>query len=199
MKIEALENDNKALSSRLKREREALQIELEDKQSVLLRYTGEVKEISHQKSSLKQQIDEYEQKIKNLISELEQQSKRHMKEISQLHEDSMIQKSQAAEFKTRVHIYQTDHEQAMLCQREAKKEVMRLTFANDELTEKLQHLEKRFHGLVQRCRVSQDDLAAIDNLIMSGASACGVQTKTKYRAGAGGMDQSSFNFYGEHS
>jgi len=54
MKIEALENDNRALSSRLKKEREALQIELEDKQSVLLRYTGEIKEIAHQKTSLKQ-------------------------------------------------------------------------------------------------------------------------------------------------
>ena len=103
------------MSSRLKKEREALQIELEDKQSVLLRYTGEIKEIANQKTSLKQQIDEYETKIKNLISELEQQSKRHMKEISQLHEDSMVQKSQAAEFKSRAHIYQTDHEQALIC------------------------------------------------------------------------------------
>lgn len=37
-------------------------------------------------------------------------------------------KSQAAELKTRIQIYQGDHEQALIEQRDSKKEVVRLTF-----------------------------------------------------------------------
>jgi len=59
---------------------------------------------------LKQQIDEYEHKIKGLIGELEAQSKRHMKEVNSLHEHYMGFKSQAAEFKTRIQIYQNENE-----------------------------------------------------------------------------------------
>ena len=36
-----------------------------------MRYSSEIKEITQQKQSLKQQIYEYEQKIKGLIGELE--------------------------------------------------------------------------------------------------------------------------------
>lgn len=70
--IEALESENKYLNQRLKRERESLQLELDDKKSLVMRYSSENKEISQQKQSLKQQIDEYENKIKGLIGELEQ-------------------------------------------------------------------------------------------------------------------------------
>lgn len=60
-----------------------------------MRYSSEIKEVSHQKSSLKQQIDEYEQKIKKLIGELEAESKRHIKEEHSLREHYMGFKSQA--------------------------------------------------------------------------------------------------------
>ncbi len=71
MQIEALENDNRQLNQRLKRERESLQLELDDKKALIMRYSSEIKEVSHQKLSLKQQIDEYEHKIKGLIGDLE--------------------------------------------------------------------------------------------------------------------------------
>lgn len=105
IQIDTLENDNKNLNQRLKREREALQIELEDKKAIILRYSAEVKEVTAQKASLKSQIDEYERKIKSLIAELEQQSKRHMKEVNEVHETYMKFKSQAAELKTRIQLY----------------------------------------------------------------------------------------------
>ena len=51
-----------------------------------------------------------------------------MKEVNEIHEQYMGYKSQAAELKTRIQIYQTDNEQAVNQQRESKKEVVRLTF-----------------------------------------------------------------------
>jgi cell division septum initiation protein DivIVA len=77
-----------------------------------------------------------------------------MKEVNQLHEHYMGFKSQAAELKTRIQIYQSDNELAEQGQRSAKKEVMRLTYQNDELIEKLQYMERRFANLVQRCGAS---------------------------------------------
>lgn len=76
----------------------------------MLRHSSELKELQHQKTSLKTQVDDYERKIKNLIAELESQSKRHMKEVNEIHEQYMGYKSQAAELKTRIQIYQTDNE-----------------------------------------------------------------------------------------
>ena len=93
---------------------------------------------------MKGQIDEYEQKIKSLIGDLEQQSKRHIKEVNLVHEQYMGFKSQAAELKSRVSIYQQDCERALQGEREAKKEVVRLTFENDELVEKLKFMESKF-------------------------------------------------------
>ena len=58
-----------------------------------------------------------------------------MKEVNDLHEHYMGFKSSAAELKTRVNIYKTDQEKAILGERNAKKEVVRLTFNNDELQE----------------------------------------------------------------
>lgn len=81
-----------------------------------------------------------------------------MKEVNEIHEQYMGYKSTAAELKTRIQIYQSDNEQAISQQRESKKEVVRLTFQNDELSEKLRYVERRFQQLVQRCGVSQEDI-----------------------------------------
>lgn len=88
-----------------------------------------------------------------------------MKEVKSLHENYMGFKSQAAELKTRIQIYQSDNESALLAQRDCKKENVRLTFANDELIEKLHYMERRFQSLVQRCGASQEDLEAVENMI----------------------------------
>jgi hypothetical protein len=56
-------------------------------------------------------------------------------------------KSSAAELKTRVNIYKQDQEKAIQGEREAKKEVIRLNFSNDELLEKVHHFERKFNSL----------------------------------------------------
>ena len=79
-----------------------------------------------------------------MIGDLEQQSKRHIKEINSLHETYIGFKSSATELKTRIQIYKQDNETAVEAQRDAKKEIMRLTFENDEMREKLNYMERRF-------------------------------------------------------
>lgn len=67
-----------------------------------------------------------------------------MKEVNSVHEQYMGFKSQAAELKARVNIYQQDQEQALQAEREAKKELLKITFANDGLIEKLKFMESKF-------------------------------------------------------
>ncbi len=106
--VEQLESDLRVTRSRFKKEREALEGELEDKKAQVTRYSNDLKEIAAQKLSLKGQIDEYEAKIKGLIGEIEQLSKKHIREVNELHEHYMGFKSSAAELKTRVGIYKAD-------------------------------------------------------------------------------------------
>lgn len=142
-------------------------MELDEKQSLFLRYSSEIQECSNQKATLKQQVAEYESKIKSLLSELEAQSKRHISEVNKLHEEYMGYKSQAAELKTRCQMYQQDHDQTFQEQRDTKKAVLRLTFQNDELTEKLKHMDFKFHSLVSRFGASQEEVDQLDQLLMS--------------------------------
>ena len=67
-----------------------------------------------------------------------------MKDVNLVHEQYMGFKSQAAELKARVAIYQQDQERALQAERDAKKELLRLTFENDELVEKLKFMESKF-------------------------------------------------------
>lgn len=106
--------------------------EIDDKKGLLTRCSADIAEINSQKQSLKSQVDEYEQKIKSLIGDLEAQSKKHIKETNGLHEHYMGFKSSAAEMKSKISIYKSDQEAAIQSEREAKKEVLRLTFQNDE-------------------------------------------------------------------
>ena len=163
--IEQLESDLRVTKSRFKKEREALDDELDDKKAQVTRYSNDIKEIAAQKLNLKAQVDEYEAKIKSLIGEIEQLSKKHIGEVNELHNYYLRFKSEAAELKTRLHIYKQDQEKAIQGEREAKKEVVRLTFANDELVEKNRYFDRRFNSLVQRCAVSQEDLDAIEAMV----------------------------------
>jgi len=167
LQIDSLEQENKNLQQRFKRERDTMLLELEDKKGLILRYSSEVKEVTSQKTSLKSALDEYEQKIKSLINELEQQSKRHMKEIKQLHEQYMGFKSQAAELKTRMQLCQVDQDQAVKDARDAKKENVRLTFQNDELETRIFALEKRMQAVVKRTGATHEDLEAVDKMLLS--------------------------------
>ncbi len=85
---------------------------------------------------------------------------------------------------------------------------MRLTFANDELSEKLRHFERKFASLAARCGASQEDLDAVERMIGGQASAEAHARRREARAGpaagSGGAQNrsevhevNSYNFYGE--
>lgn len=128
-----------------------------------MRYSADVAEINSQKQSLKSQVDEYEQKIKSLILDLEAQSKKHIKSTNELNEQYMNFKSSAAEMKSKISIYKSDQEAAIQGEREAKKEVLRLTFLNDEFLEKIHYLESKFQSLAKHVNASKEDLEAVEN------------------------------------
>ncbi len=90
---------------------------------------------------MKKQVEEYENKIKKLIKEFEDESKKHIKEINDLHEYYRGYKSASFELEQRIQNYKNDYEKAVKGEREAKKEVVRLTLENDELAEKAQYLD----------------------------------------------------------
>jgi len=85
-KIEQLESERESLMGRQKRDKESLEIELEEKKHVIKRYESEFKEANSQKIFMKKQLDEYESKIKKLIKEFEDESKKHINEIKDLHD-----------------------------------------------------------------------------------------------------------------
>jgi len=63
-------------------------------------------------------------------------------------------KSNAAELQQRIDIYKRDYEQANFAARDSKKEVVRLTFENDEMHEKARFLERKYYTLVKRLGAS---------------------------------------------
>ena len=67
-------------------------------------------------------------------------------------------------------MYQEDNDQAVKDTRDSKKEVLRLTYQNDELQEKCNFLEKKFHQLGQRLGATQDDFDAIDKQLDEGTA-----------------------------
>lgn len=87
-----------------------------------------------------------------------------MKDNNELHEHYMGFKSTAAEMKSKINIYKSDQENAIKGEREAKKDVLRLTYLNDELSEKVLFLERKFNSLVSRVGASKEDLEAIENI-----------------------------------
>jgi chromosome segregation ATPase len=90
-----------------------------------------------------------------------------MKEVNEMHEHYMGFKSQAAELKSRIGTYKIDSEKAIAEARECKRENLRLTYHNDELIEKVNYLESKFSSLVSRCKVSKEDLDAVEEMIQS--------------------------------
>jgi hypothetical protein len=88
-----------------------------------------------------------------------------MKEVNEMHEHYMGFKSQAAELKSRISTYKLDQDKAIAEARECKRENLRLTYQNDEMIEKVYYLESKFSSLVSRCKVSKEDLDAVEGLI----------------------------------
>lgn len=121
---------------------------------------------SEQKLLLKNRLDEYEDKIKTLIKEFEDESKRHISEMSETHEQYRGYKTKAQELEQRIEKYKQEATGAQKLERKARRELAQLAFENDEIDEKCQYLEQKYHALVKRMGASQEDIDAIEEEIM---------------------------------
>ena len=74
------------LSQKLRRDKEALEVELDEKRQAVKKLETEFREVSGQKTIMKKQLDEYEVKVKRLILEFEEESKKHIRELNEVHE-----------------------------------------------------------------------------------------------------------------
>lgn len=106
--IEQLEGEQMTIKNRLRKDKEQLESELDNKKLMLMRNQASVAELTAQKESMKGQVDEYEAKIKKLISELETESKMHIQKVNELHEHYMGYKSESAELQARVSLYKSE-------------------------------------------------------------------------------------------
>lgn len=76
--------------------------------------------------------------------------------------------SQAAEHEARLNMYKSDWEKATQAERQARQEVLKLTFQNDELTERHKYMERKYLQLVQRVGASAEDLEAVEIIMANG-------------------------------
>jgi len=65
-------------------------------------------------------------------------------------------------------MYKQDWEKATQAERTARQEVLKLTFQNDELSERHKYMERKYLQLVQRVGASPEDLEAVE-MIMANA------------------------------
>lgn len=165
-RIEQLEGEREILFSKHKKDFQHLEYELEEKRQTVKRYEQEFKDLANQKLLMKKQIEEYESKIKKLIKEFEDESKKHIKEINDVHEQYRGYKSSTFELEQRIQTYKSDYEKAIKGEREAKKEVVRLTLANDELVEKNAFLENKYNNLISKIGASQEDIEALEEELL---------------------------------
>ena len=62
----------------------------------------------------------------------------------------------------RLNMYKGDWEKATQAERGSRQEVLKLTFQNDELTERHKYMERKYLQLVQRVGASAEDLEAVE-------------------------------------
>jgi chromosome segregation ATPase len=89
-----------------------------------------------------------------------------MKEVSEIHASYMVYKARAQELEQRIDQHRKDAEKATTAERNAKKDVKKMTFAQDEICEKLKYLEAKYHALVKRMGARQQDIDHIEEEIM---------------------------------
>ena len=68
----------------------------------------------------------------------------------------------------RLNMYKSDWEKATQAERTARQEVLKLTFQNDELTERHKYMERKYLQLVQRVGASAEDLEAVEIIMANG-------------------------------
>ena len=146
--VENLEAEIDSLKMRHRKEKDSLESEIEEKKHTVMRQAADIKDLTQKKVSNQGKTEELEEKIKNLIEEIENKSKKYLKEISQIHENYRGIQNSSAEMETRIQMYKADYEKATQAERLAKKEVLRLTFQNDELTERHKYMERKYLQLV---------------------------------------------------
>ena len=90
---------------------------------------------------MKKQIEEYENKFKKMIIEFEEMSKKHIQEINDIHESYRGFKTSSIELEQRIRVYKNDYDKAVLAEREAKRENVKIRLEYDELNEKANFME----------------------------------------------------------
>ena len=141
---------------------------LQEKRHTVQRQSAEIKDLSSKIGNFRVREDEYESKIKNLWSEQEKKSKAYQKDIQAIHENYRGVTSTAAEMEARLNMYKSDWEKATQAERTARQEVLKLTFQNDELTERHKYMERKYLQLVQRVGASAEDLEAVEIIMANG-------------------------------
>ena len=79
--IENLENEIDSLKLRHRKEKEALETELEEKKHTIMRQAADLKDLTHKKQANQGKTEELEEKIKSLIEEIEMKSRKYLKDI----------------------------------------------------------------------------------------------------------------------
>lgn len=184
--VENFEEEIIGLKSRFRKEKESLEAELQEKRHLTQRQTAEIKDLNSKISNFRVREDEYEAKIKNLWSDQEKKSKSYQKDIQSIHENYRGVTSTAAEMEARLSMYKSDWEKANQAERTARQEVLKLTFQNDELSERHKYMERKYMQLVQRVGASPEDLEAVE-IIM--ANAQDNLKSGKKHAGMGGINK----------
>jgi chromosome segregation ATPase len=81
-----MESERDAILAKHRRDRESIEVELEERRQECRKLEGEAKEAAAQRTQMKRQIEEYEGKVKKLIIEFEEESKKHIRELNEVHE-----------------------------------------------------------------------------------------------------------------
>ena len=84
-------------------------------------------------------------------------------------------------------MYKNDWEKATQAERSARQEVLKLTFSNDELTERHKYMERKYLQLVQRVGASAEDLEAVE-IIMASAQD-NMKSGKKHAGGMGAINK----------
>lgn len=81
-KVQQLETEKEIMQNQHRRNKEQIELELDEKKHAFKKYEQDFKDLNHQKVQMKKQMDDYESKIRQLIKENEQESKRHIAEMN---------------------------------------------------------------------------------------------------------------------
>ena len=141
-------------------------MEIEEKKMANQRLQNEMKESMEHNNSLQNKLDEYIEKYKKQIDIFEEKSMKHIKDTNEIHGHYRGYKTKAIELEARIGQYRQEAKQSQREARNSKKQLLKITFQNDELDEHIKYIEQKYHALIKRCGASQEDIDAIEEEIM---------------------------------